>query len=151
MAKLKDIHKQAAKILAHPSMKSAKDIPIVRRRSLIDPTRAPSTRRKLISQPVDKKDETRFHPWKWFSYLITFWAPPFALRLCGKRDKATQQGFREKIALCFIILILCAAVAFLTFGLQRTLCPPSESSESRKRVSSFVNNPGPFVSVFGNV
>jgi chitin synthase len=41
----------------------------------------------------------------------------------GLKDKAVRQAWREKMALCFIISILCASVGFATVGLQRVLCP----------------------------
>ena len=38
------------------------------------------------------------------------------------KDHQVQQAFREKLALCTIIAFLMAAVAFLTFGFQSTIC-----------------------------
>ena len=39
-----------------------------------------------------------------------------------KKDSIVQQAFREKLALCTIIFVLCALVGFLTFGMTQTLC-----------------------------
>lgn len=42
-----------------------------------------------------------------------------------------RQAWREKIALCFIIAVLCAAVGFATVGFQKVLCPENASSDAR--------------------
>ncbi|RKP06753.1 chitin synthase-domain-containing protein [Thamnocephalis sphaerospora] len=72
--------------------------------------------------------------WVLFSRIVTFWAPGMLLSTCGMHDKAVQQAWREKFALCFIIAILCAIVAFLTLALPTTLCP-SNVGNSRADVS----------------
>lgn len=72
-----------------------------------------------------------FDPWRVFSLIVTFWAPSFLLTsLGGLTDKNMIQAWREKIALCFIILLLCLAVAFITVGTQMVLCPSTESTTS---------------------
>lgn len=69
--------------------------------------------------------------WMVFSYILTFWAiPPILSWVGGMKDLASQRAFREKISLCFIILCLCAMVAFLTFFLPILLCPPKKYIES---------------------
>ncbi|KAG6378096.1 glycosyltransferase family 2 protein [Boletus reticuloceps] len=51
---------------------------------------------------------TGFDPWRVFSRIVTFWAPSFLLTsLGGLTDKNMIQAWREKIALCCIILVLC--------------------------------------------
>ena len=62
--------------------------------------------------------------WRIFSRIVSFWAPDFLLEsLGGLRDPQKRQAWREKIALCFIILVLCGTVGFLTVGFQKVLCP----------------------------
>lgn len=70
--------------------------------------------------------------WRYFSLAATFWAPNFLLSsFGGMRDTAVRQAWREKIALCFIILVLCAVVGFATVGFQKILCPENSSSDSK--------------------
>jgi chitin synthase len=70
--------------------------------------------------------------WVVFSRIITFWAPSFVLKQFGSfKDKATMQAWREKLALCFIIMILCAVVGFATVGLQKVPCPQVSAINSR--------------------
>lgn len=76
-----------------------------------------------------------FDAWAIFSRVVTFWAPSFLLSsVGGLKDKAVQQAWREKMALCFIISILCAVIGFATVGLQRVLCPP-QSVETERFIS----------------
>jgi len=82
--------------------------------------------------------------WRIFSRIVTFWAPDFLLSsLGGLKDKATRQAWREKIALCFLIAILCCAVGFATVGFQKVLCPQT-SGKGRHfvRLGSSVNTLG---------
>jgi chitin synthase len=73
---------------------------------------------------IESSPSCNFDAWVIFSYVVTFWAPSFLLSsLGGLKDKAVQQAWREKMALCFIASILCAGVGFATVGLQRVLCP----------------------------
>jgi chitin synthase len=73
-----------------------------------------------------------FDVWVVFCRVVTFWAPSVLLSsIGGLKDKAVRQAWREKMALCFIISILCAAVGFATVGLQRVLCPPRAQETER--------------------
>ena len=65
-----------------------------------------------------------FDCWRLFSRIVTFWAPDILLENLGAmRDPNVRQAWREKIALCFIIAVLCTIVGFLTVGFQKVLCP----------------------------
>jgi chitin synthase len=68
-------------------------------------------------------------------YGCTWWILPPFLSLCGKRDGASQYAFREKLTLCFIIVAMCTAVAFLTYGFPRIFCSlgPSDSMQILER------------------
>lgn len=76
-----------------------------------------------------------FDLWRLFAAIITFWAPNFLLSsLGGLRDKGTQQAWREKMALCSIVLVLCAGVGFVTVGFQKMLCPAVQATSAEKYV-----------------
>jgi chitin synthase len=78
----------------------------------------------LSPTPAAESSSFSFDAWAIFSRVVTFWAPSALLSsIGGLKDKAVQQAWREKIALCLIISLLCAAVGFATVGLQRVLCP----------------------------
>ncbi|KAK9694387.1 hypothetical protein K7432_013434 [Basidiobolus ranarum] len=60
--------------------------------------------------------------WELFSKCVTFYAPNPLLSCCGMKTAEVRLAWREKMALCTIIFILCLAVGFLTFGFQQVLC-----------------------------
>ncbi|GES94844.1 glycosyltransferase family 2 protein [Rhizophagus clarus] len=80
--------------------------------------------------------------WVIFSKVVTFWAPASLLSsVGGLSDKQSQQAWREKIALCFIALIMGGVVAFLTVGFSSILCPPSQANNPSK-FKRFGESPG---------
>jgi chitin synthase len=60
--------------------------------------------------------------WRFYCYVVTFWAPSFLLSWCGMRTKDRQVAWREKIGLITVILYVAAFVAYLTFGFTATVC-----------------------------
>ncbi|PKI84541.1 hypothetical protein MVES_001826 [Malassezia vespertilionis] len=64
--------------------------------------------------------------WHYISIIATFWAPPSLLAMCGLTTSTVRQAWREKITLCGIALVLMGLIAYITVGLQRTLCPKSQ-------------------------
>ncbi|KZT27983.1 glycosyltransferase family 2 protein [Neolentinus lepideus HHB14362 ss-1] len=85
---------------------------------------APATLFPSPSGNVTLPDTRTFNPWRIFSRIVTFWIPDVLLSsLGGLKDDQTRQAWREKMALCFIITVLCCAVGFATVGFQRVLCP----------------------------
>ena len=63
--------------------------------------------------------------------IVTFWAPPPVLQACGFKDSPTRQAWREKITLVFICIVMGGAVAFLTMGLDKALCPSKDNASSK--------------------
>ncbi|EIN11447.1 glycosyltransferase family 2 protein [Punctularia strigosozonata HHB-11173 SS5] len=92
---------------------------------LIAPTTAVSTASPVLGTPlVQAGDEGGFDAWRLFTIVITFWAPSFLLQsVGGLKDKNAIHAWREKMALCIIIAVMCAVVGFATVGLQKVLCP----------------------------
>ncbi|CAO3677614.1 unnamed protein product [Rhizopus stolonifer] len=76
--------------------------------------------------------------WAWCAFLMTCCIPNCFIRVClRKKNPMVQQAWREKLSLCYIILLLCCALAFITYGLTRALCPPnSRSTTSYSMVSN---------------
>ncbi|KAL7750257.1 hypothetical protein RI367_004430 [Sorochytrium milnesiophthora] len=62
--------------------------------------------------------------WIFFTWLLTWWVPTFALKWCGgmKRDDV-RMAWREKLAIFLLILFCCAVQLFLIAGLGAILCP----------------------------
>ncbi|KAH7923948.1 glycosyltransferase family 2 protein [Leucogyrophana mollusca] len=69
-----------------------------------------------------------FDVWRIFAQVVTFWAPSFLLSsVGGLKDKGMIQAWREKMALCLIICVLCLCVGFITVGTQKVLCPQTSN------------------------
>ncbi|THH29857.1 hypothetical protein EUX98_g4328 [Antrodiella citrinella] len=82
-----------------------------------------------VGSTVPVTDDDSFDVWRLFSHIVSFWAPDVLLEnLGGLREPAVRQAWREKIALCFIISVLCGTVGFITIGLQKVLCPATAST-----------------------
>jgi chitin synthase len=74
---------------------------------------------------TNKQKKSCFQPWTWFVYLVTWWAPSFLLaRFFGMPSPLVQRAWREKVALCSIVLNLCLLVSLGFFYLPNALCPP---------------------------
>ncbi|KAG0057821.1 Chitin synthase, class 3 [Gryganskiella cystojenkinii] len=70
------------------------------------------------------EDEDSKYPsfWVTFSRMVTCCFPGPLLTLMGKHTDEIRQAWREKVALVFIIFVLCFTVGFLTFGFNVVLC-----------------------------
>jgi chitin synthase len=70
-----------------------------------------------------RKEDEPASCWVICSRIVTCWALPPFLRMCGMADKQVQQAWREKVTLCAIIMMIGGIVAFLTIGFSFLLCP----------------------------
>ncbi|KAG0350548.1 hypothetical protein BG005_009911 [Podila minutissima] len=73
-----------------------------------------------------RKAEEPASCWVVCSRIITCWALPPFMAMCGIHDKQVQQAWREKVTLCFIIMLIGGMVAFVTVGFATVLCPPQD-------------------------
>lgn len=107
---------------------------IQRGRTLIRPDRYQEPPPLLTGKP--EASRSLFDPWVLFSRIVTFWALPPMLKAFKMGDAGMQQAWREKITLCFIIACMGGFVAFITVGLNTTLCP-SDQSNAQKNYASY--------------
>ncbi|KAI7898177.1 chitin synthase [Cokeromyces recurvatus] len=92
--------------------------------------------------------------WSWIAFLMTCCIPSWFIRVClRKKDSMVQQAWREKLSLCYIILFLCGALAFVTYGLNRTLCPSPGANSPFSREIDGIRTPVYYsdVRVFGHI
>ncbi|KAJ3039984.1 hypothetical protein HDV00_011539 [Rhizophlyctis rosea] len=62
--------------------------------------------------------------WVCCTWMLTWWVWPICLSGCGgMKRKDIQMAWREKVALCMIIFVMCAALLFFIIGLGRIICP----------------------------
>ncbi|KAJ3122979.1 hypothetical protein HK100_011761 [Physocladia obscura] len=76
-----------------------------------------------VPQPKPKQKASVLNIWALFSKALTCCVLNGFLQILGKKNVVAQQAWREKVALCFVIFLLCFIVGFLTFGLVHVLCP----------------------------
>ena len=66
--------------------------------------------------------------WRCTVFLTTLLIPNCILKRClGTKDLRVCQSWREKFTPCWIIFILCCALAFMTFGLSTLVCDNSDN------------------------
>ncbi|KAI8928600.1 chitin synthase-domain-containing protein [Entophlyctis helioformis] len=88
--------------------------------------------------------------WVCITWSLTWWIPTCCIAtVFGKRRPDVQMAWREKVALCVIIFLMCATMLFFIIGLGRILCP-RQNVLSEGEVSQFNTLAEPFVVVFGN-
>ena len=122
-----------AKTLTRPE-RSVAPVPLINPQASLTPSASGTVQAGSLGSSFD--------PWRIFARIITFWAPSFLLRsVGGLKDKGKIQAWREKIALCFIIFVLCLIVGFITVGTQKVLCPETSSLNS-SRYSTLGSVPG---------
>lgn len=111
-----------AKTLTRPE-RSVAPVPLINPPTLPNSTSSPSPGPSTYNGSMS---------WRIFSRMVTFWAPDiFLTSMGGMKDPNVRQAWREKIALCFIIGLLCAGVGFATVGFQKVLCPENANSDAR--------------------
>ncbi|KAJ3077159.1 hypothetical protein HDU98_007544 [Podochytrium sp. JEL0797] len=65
--------------------------------------------------------------WVYFTIFVTWWIPDCAIEYFGKMPQASvRQAWREKVALCFIVLLMSGVMIFFVQGLGKLLCPLSD-------------------------
>ncbi|THH08153.1 hypothetical protein EW145_g2894 [Phellinidium pouzarii] len=97
------------------------------------------------SGSLQSANNSGWDAWTIFSRVITFWAPSALLSsIGGLRDKPVRQAWREKVALCFLALLLGGAVGFTTVGMQRVLCPADSDNNTTRfsRMGAVSNSVG---------
>ncbi|KAI8073128.1 chitin synthase-domain-containing protein [Gongronella butleri] len=95
----------------------------------------PAVKGKYNPQPATPAKVPEIKPkvltnwWSWMAFMFTCCCPNWCLRVClRKRNPWVQQAWREKVTLCVLILLLCAALGYVTYGLTRTLCPTQQTN-----------------------
>ncbi|KAJ2302821.1 hypothetical protein IWW55_003239 [Coemansia sp. RSA 2706] len=62
--------------------------------------------------------------WVYFTWAMTFWMPSGVLSLCGRMKRPdVRMAWREKVAICAIVLFLWFVLLFIIIGLGLILCP----------------------------
>jgi chitin synthase len=99
--------------------------------------RKPTTKefKKMQQEEMRQRERASIRPpslWNVYCGIVTFWCPDAILRCFGKPAKAQQRAWREKMGLISIILMICTAVGYLTFGFTETVCPAGSNNRLRQ-------------------
>jgi hypothetical protein len=126
---------------------------LTRQKSLTRPGRSNGLAMHKRSMLGSEDPHDRWTPWKVYVYAITCCCPGVLLSKFGKMDLPDRQrAWREKVALCSIVLFMCGCLAFITFGLQTAVCRPENFAFTTKEVKGFgPNNRPAHMIIFGNV
>ncbi|KAG2233193.1 hypothetical protein INT48_005031 [Thamnidium elegans] len=104
--------------------------------------------------PPEEEIKVLTNWWAWIAFLLTCCIPNWFLRVCLKKNNAmVQQAWREKLSLCYIIFLLCGSLAFITYGLNQTLCPVAGSNSAYSSMNQGVRMPVYYnhMRVFGHI
>ena len=115
-------------------------------------TIAPPMKKEIIEK-TEKVTRQR-KVWVCCTWLLTWWVPSFCLSLCGKMKRPDiRMAWREKLALCIIILFMCLGLLFLIIGLRYIICPPqnvlTQLEILTKMSRPIIGGPVAFFSVYG--
>ncbi|KAF2402087.1 putative chitin synthase 8 [Trichodelitschia bisporula] len=91
--------------------------------------------------------------WLFLVYLLTFYIPDFAIRLCLRKPrKDVRIAWREKFAINLLIWLSCGLVVFLMIGFPELICP-KQNVFTADELSSFNGKGGKsaYVAMRGNV
>ncbi|KAL7962841.1 glycosyltransferase family 2 protein [Trichoderma compactum] len=105
----------------------------------------------------DKKLETKQvdnarRAWVWFTWAMTWWIPsPLLKWIGGMKRPDVRMAWREKLALCMLIVLMNAIIIFWIVGFGRVLCPNMDKAWNRKEVSQHQGTNDFYVSIRGGV
>ncbi|KAK9768686.1 hypothetical protein K7432_000442 [Basidiobolus ranarum] len=106
-----------------------------------------------VSLPLEEKEpvsKQRKH-WVCCTWSLTWWIPTFTLSSCGKMKRPDiRMAWREKTALCILILFFCGIVVFFLMFFGQILCP-RQYVYSSGELQSYDNQKNPYVAIRGEV
>ncbi|KAI8373247.1 chitin synthase-domain-containing protein [Blakeslea trispora] len=89
--------------------------------------------------------------WLWFVWALTFWIPDFCLIKCGRmKRKDVRVAWREKVALCSLIVLSCAFVIWFLVFFADLICP-HQNLFSESELASYNSDTDGYASIRGEV
>ncbi|RKP26540.1 chitin synthase-domain-containing protein [Syncephalis pseudoplumigaleata] len=79
----------------------------------------------LVEQEEEEKPKMTGARRRWLciTWSLTWWIPSFCLGWCGMKRKDIRMAWREKVALCILILLACLVMLFFIIVLGKLICP----------------------------
>ncbi|KAL0089213.1 chitin synthase-domain-containing protein [Phycomyces blakesleeanus] len=104
----------------------------------------------MTGEDVHKMSRSR-KQWLFFVWAVTWWIPSFALSSCGKmKRKDVRLAWREKVALCMIIVLLCGFVVWFLVFFGEIVCP-KQHVFSQSELQSHSSSKNAYVAIRGEV
>ncbi|KAK1829044.1 putative chitin synthase [Podospora conica] len=90
--------------------------------------------------------------WVMVVWALTFWIPSPILKFVGRMKRPdVRMAWREKLVLCFFIIVLNAMIVFWIIFFGRLLCPNFDKAWAQKEVSTHQGEDDFWVSIHGKV
>ncbi|ROW02350.1 hypothetical protein VSDG_02612 [Cytospora chrysosperma] len=90
--------------------------------------------------------------WVGVVWALTFWIPSFLLSFVGRMKRPdVRMAWREKLVLCFAIVMINAFIIFWIIFFGKIICPKSETSWNSKEVGYHQGDNDFWVSIHGKV
>lgn len=104
--------------------------------------------KSLEERPISAKRRA----WVFFVWALTFWIPSPLLRHVGRMKRPdVRMAWREKLVLCFLIVLINAVIVFWIIFFGRLLCPNSDKAWQQKEVARHQGSDDYWVSIRGGV
>jgi chitin synthase len=122
-------------------------------------TRAENQLKVIEAEEEEEVDEkppktTTRKAWVCFTWSLTFWIPSFVLSCCCRmKNRDVRMAWREKLALCFIIFLMCAGMVLFIVGINPLVCPKQHVMQipEMQELWNKDNNENQLVAAYGRV
>lgn len=111
----------------------------------------PSSTLITRGRPKKPRSSKQRRRWLCLTWGLTWWIPSFCLSICGKMKRPdVRMAWREKLALCIIILFMCLFLLFFIIVFGQLLCPTQQVYSSFE-LAGYTDFSNPLVSAYGRV
>ncbi|KAJ1555209.1 hypothetical protein HK096_006999, partial [Nowakowskiella sp. JEL0078] len=86
--------------------------------------------------------------WLTLTWLLTFCIPPFVTSCC-LRHHEQRMAWREKVALCVLVFLMCAFILFFIVGVGLIICPKQKVLSSGE-LSAYNKAADSYIFMYGN-
>ncbi|KAG2220910.1 hypothetical protein INT45_013039 [Circinella minor] len=120
---------------------------------MLRPTGPPVAEKENLDETEeDESQQSRQRKqWLFFVWAVTWWIPSKFLIWCGRmKRKDVRIAWREKVALCMIIVFLCAFIVWFLVFFGEIVCP-HQAVFSESELQSYSEKEKAYVSIRGEV
>ena len=104
--------------------------------------------KKKKEKKAKKKLTAKRCKWLCLTWMLTWYVPSFCLKCCGLKRGDVRMAWREKLALCIIIFLMCCVFLFTIIVLGQLICP-KQNVYSTYELSSRTTMDDPWLYAYG--